>query len=539
MAKISMVLLLGAFLALFLSRYPGLVADGSLGVDESQMAAGALTVQARGALPWRDFDLTTIGPVTTWFLAGAAAVGVPPTYRGMHFLAALVWAMTGVLVLTMVHMACGTRGAVFAFALLLGVSLSAWRPDYLHFTSEALPAMLLAGAALLVVVPLTRSVGPRGAAVLAFFCGVLCALAVLAKLQAAPIAAVLCAAALLPSLRHGWGRVVGAGVAVAAGAVLPVAVLVVWLAVEGALSLAVQSYVLGGASYGASQSFGLRWLAKLARDLLLGWGIFPPIFIILLLVCTVLVYEGWKPWKADFRQFSLSILFAGWFASTLVAIILPSYRFQHHGMFLIAPATLLVTCLACDLARIGIARSSANSWSSWLQGRKPRGLILAILVLWFAIVSPWLVWSILGRELPEKAFPDSALVEICHVVDSSSAPGEPIMVWGWAPEIHVLTGRPSATRHVISHFLLDDNASRELHRQNLIADLQRSRPAVIVDAVAPGFFTWRWGPELAPFRADAFPELAEFLAENYREVARVTHEGAADKVIVYVRVDRD
>lgn len=511
-----------------------------LNVDESVMAAGVLTSQARGVVPWRDFDLTTVGPVTTWFLAGGAVVGVPPTYRGMHFLAALVWALTGVLVMAMVHMACGARGAVFAFALLLGVSLSAWRPDYLHFTSEALPAMLLAGATLLVVVPLTRSVGPRGAAVLAFFCGVLCALAVLAKLQALPIAAALCAAALLPSLRDGWGRVMIAGLAAGAGALLPVALLTAWLSAWGLLSLAVQSYVLGGASYGASQSLGVEWLGKLFRDLVFGWWALRPFFPAIILAGVLLAVLGWRPWPPTSRRAALGVLFVAWFAAALAAVVMPSFRFEHHGIFLIAPATALLAFLVCEAVAFCGNGGGGDGRLGRIVGGRPHLVLAGFLALWFAMAAPRMIFSLRGEGMPSKEFPNAMLAEVCRIVDGTVAPGQPVAVWGWAPEIHVLTGRPSASRHIISHFLIEENSAREIHREHFLADLGGSRPAVVVDAVAPGFFTWRrWRDDYGSHRAEAFPELAEFLAENYRVLARIAHEGAGDEVIVYGRVERD
>ena len=88
-------------------------------------------------------------------------------------------------------------------------------------------------------------------------------------------------------------------------------------------------------------------------------------------------------------------------------------------------------------------------------------------------------------------------------------------IWGWAPEIFVAAGRSSASRHIISHFLIDSNAAFDTHRQNYLADLKAELPEVFVDVVTPGFFLWRWGKESKGLRADSFPELSQFLAENY------------------------
>jgi hypothetical protein len=84
------ILLVCGCLLLFASRYPGLVAEGPLNPDESQMLAGVLTAQARGLVPWKDLYMTTIGPVTVWFLTGLAELGMPLTYQGLHVFAATI-----------------------------------------------------------------------------------------------------------------------------------------------------------------------------------------------------------------------------------------------------------------------------------------------------------------------------------------------------------------------------------------------------------------------------------------------------------------
>lgn len=536
MFKKPRILLLAAFVAIVLSRSPALLIDRPMNIDESVMLAAVLTAQSRGLVPWKDFDTTTIGPLTTWFLVGAAAAGMPTTYRGTHFLAALMWAATGVLVLAMIHIACGTRGAAFAFALLVGVSLSALRPDYLHFTSEVLPAMLLAGAALLVVTCVAQQVDIRRAIVLAFFCGVFCALATLAKLQALPIAVLLCAAALLPLLQHGSGHVLVAGCAVVAGALVPFILLGAWLSSHGVLYLALNSYVYGGASYGASQSLGSEWLKQLSRDLMFGWWALRPFFSTILLAVALLAMLGWRPWPPTTRRGALAMLFLGWFAAALVALVLPSFRFEHHGIFLIAPATVLLTFLVCEATSCCTSGNCRPRGLAQFVRGSPRLVFAGFLALWFLAAAPRMIHSLQGISAPSEKFPNGALAEVCRIVEETVAPGEPIAVWGWAPEINVLTTRPSASRHIISHFLIEENSARQVHRDNFVADLKRSRPAVVVDAVAPGFFTWRrWRADYGAHRAERFPELAAFLAQNYRELVRIAHEGAAERTIVYVR----
>jgi hypothetical protein len=528
--------LLAAFVTIFLSRYPALLIDRPMDPDESGMLAAVLTAHSRGFVPWKDFDVTTVGPLTTWFLAGTAAIGMPMTYQGLHILSAILWTSSGLLTLVAARLAFGIRGAGFAFLVLMIISLLAWRHGYLHFSSEAVPAALLAATAVLVVLSLTRDLKTRSAVMLAFLSSAFCALSVLAKLQALPIAAFLCAANLLPALDRSWRSGLAVGLSVVCGALLPVSFVALWLWNEDALLLGLQSYVLGGSSYGASESIGLAWILKLARDVLRGWGIFLPAFILLFTVAAALAYEGWRPWKLASKRRNLFLLCAGWFGSALVALILPSYRFEHHGVFLVAPATLLLTCLVSEWTQSKSGAIGSRGWIALILPKRPAFWFAAAGFFLLILASLRLSAELFGGDAPQSKLGDSMATRVSRLVDQLSEPGEPVAVWGWAPELNVITGRPSATRHIICHFLIDSNSARDMHRKTFMADLRESRPKVIVDAVAPGFFTWRWGQEPARFRAETFSELSTFLQQNYRVVERLSDNDAAEQVIVYARV---
>jgi hypothetical protein len=85
-------------------------------------------------------------------------------------------------------------------------------------------------------------------------------------------------------------------------------------------------------------------------------------------------------------------------------------------------------------------------------------------------------------------------------------------IWGWAPALHVHSQIPPATRHAICHFLIDPNPAREHLRASFLADLERERPPLIVDAMADGMFRWVWS---TPPRVDRFPALYQYMKANY------------------------
>lgn len=97
-------------------------------------------------------------------------------------------------------------------------------------------------------------------------------------------------------------------------------------------------------------------------------------------------------------------------------------------------------------------------------------------------------------------------------------PGD-LLVWGYRPEIYVLSGKPAATRFLDSQPLTGVLADRHLTNgtptaaalaQTNRAELIATKPAWIVDGLGP------YNPNLA---ITAFPDLSEWLAA-YRETGR-------------------
>ena len=83
---------------------------------------------------------------------------------------------------------------------------------------------------------------------------------------------------------------------------------------------------------------------------------------------------------------------------------------------------------------------------------------------------------------------------ICEVVKQHAAPGQKIFIWGFWPEGHVWCGRRPASRYVFSTLPAglvpwdnqtkqqDDERAVPGSREQLIADLEQSKPPVIIDA---------------------------------------------------------
>jgi hypothetical protein len=113
---------------------------------------------------------------------------------------------------------------------------------------------------------------------------------------------------------------------------------------------------------------------------------------------------------------------------------------------------------------------------------------------------------------------------VVHEIDARTAPGEKIFVWGQAPEIYWTSDRDPATRypHVgfitgvtpkrpgVPAYVLSQRGAAE----KLLSDLERERPALIIDAAIASVR----GGDRYPL---ATSPIAAFVAANYCETGEV------------------
>lgn len=522
----------------FLTRGPSFFYPYPFNPDEALIGAGALRQVYFGFVPWRDLESIGFGPITNWPAGLMALTIIPVTFTTLHILAGLNWAFSATLTLWISSSLFGRIGAYFSAVLLLGISILGWTPDFLHLSGASFPNLFLLFAACCLVLGLNKSSDDKFQMFYAALVGFFCSLAALGKLQALPPGFFLCLftghGLLLGNYRATWRG----WVACLLGGLAPWIFLGGWLAYEGELQTAIDSYFKGGISYALKPSDPASWLMSAGRDLLGGWMILKPLWILNFLLLPGIGMWLFAGGKTTIWRSQKVVFIFGWFSATLVALLMPSNRWCHHAIFLIPPAVVLTAGLFVAVYQpLAGERGVVGPLLKWIR-KDPLGyggLVLGACLAFNVPLFPSYVrskWSPLplagGFSEPQRALID--------YVEKSTGPQDAIVIWGWAPEIHVATGRPSGTRHIISHPLIDPNSAREIHRQNFMKDLQASQPVLIVDAACPGFFLWRWG-DGSGVRTDSFPELKKYVEENYQGMSLSIQGTSLFEIKVYRRVN--
>ncbi len=493
---------LGFFL---LSRLPAVQCPFQLNVDEGQMLAQAMRYEHH-LTPWRAVDGETGGPVLSWVVLLSHEVGLPFNFRALHLLAALC--LAGTLLATY----AAARGLVGGTAAAVGLGAGAWwlalaqDEDFIHYSSELVPCLLISGALAALVAPRRPD---RGGDRLLLI-GLLLGLVPWAKLQAVPEALAL---GLWAMAEVGTDRAVPGprrlrqAAFLFAGAVLPSALMLAWVARAGAWDQFYHSYLVANLSRAGAKS----WVtyAENALHLLFHQFGSPWFQDAALLAIVALCLRGRAAWRALPRR--AAGLAALLLAAALVAILSTLTQYPHYQQLCLVPLMLAIACCAQVLVGDRSAPEGLRLRSGWV--------ILAVGLL---PLPAFYFWHNDGPHIVHETWhsQQSRVFEKQRMIDSTvrqfAGHARSLAVWGWAPYLYVDLGLPPTTRAAGYASMNDGNPSQAFLREAFLRDLGAAPPDMIVDTED---YIVRGIRRTPP---STFPALAGYLEENYQLVGRGT-----------------
>jgi hypothetical protein len=479
-------------------RGQSLMAWSPLNPDEAELMA-----QGRAAMlspvPFTTWTMGTTGPFWVLFLALLGVLGVPLTVAFAHFLAAVLMALMGFVVLVLLRRSFGAAaGAVLSLLWWLPVVLIfpvGGTSDFGAMSTELLPVLLVLCAALFPIHWLSRRPW------LFLVVGVLCGLAVGAKYQVLPLAAGLVVVQLI-SLRWRPGRWLLAIVLVGVGFLAPFVPVVaaVLLSPDVSLDLVKQNFNFLG-SYAGGMSLEER-VRNTAGSLL-----HQPYLLAMLVILVRVAF-------ISSRRVLVSRLIL--VSMGLAAVFAGGKGFDHY---------LIILFVAVALA-IALPTRPGSELLPWRQARRAVIPILAI-----AVVAVIIVGGMLGRfsfaspvTIVRAVSPASVIVD--PALAAACPPGSRALVWGWAPEFYLNYSWQNTVPFMNTLGLSSNADSYDAGRAIVSSALERSD--CVIDAVGPPFF----GVDAASSITAVYPEAARQLSADYRVVGGLID---CDACTVYVR----
>jgi hypothetical protein len=588
---VTLSLLTGCFILL---RLPTLLLRREFNLDESQMLAQGMKflIDPR---PWLGADPKTSGPLNSYIISAILLTGARPSFVLVHVLAVALVCLQLILAYLTLRRMASQRLAVLGTLLMVLLYGLATSLDYLHYSSELLPTVVITAGFYCFVLWLDHA-KPRsrvGSAILLFLAGLWLGIAPWCKLQAGPIALSLgIVMTLAVFIKHdakaGSSSRLTDLIGLLAGALAPTLVMLAILVSCGAFSDFWNSYILGNLVWAGP----LHLKHFLGHFLLIGVSapLITPVFLALLGVRLLLTASGSTPTRelsvSERRLIFWSLLV--YMAVGTLCVCRTFFAFHHYTILLVPP--LIYLAVVPD-SILWPWRTPAKHWNS--RAMVTVGLVLVFLPLALGIaryadmlqlaygasrssrvavqattqttVLPTMPSDFAGklkfiatcplcavwpanwpldetdscprcRIWPVRWHSNDSSQRISAVVQSLQRmyPVRTLEIWGWTPGVYVLTGIPHSTRDSVADFSITKSPMQNFFLARFRQDMLEKQPDIFVDAATPNAFMWTWTEDVG-YESD--PLLRKFIDSNYVLTRQLSLVPDVRPVRFYVRRD--
>ncbi|WP_373515178.1 hypothetical protein [Persicitalea sp.] len=508
--------LLGSLVVFVLMRLPSVVFNRELNADESQMLSHALTLY-QDPVYWRSVDGTTIGPLDNYLLVIPRVLGFQLDYTSARVMGLLCG--VGSLFFFFVALKRWFGETTARLALLVPLIFFAFtqETDYVHYSSEQLPLLLLSICLALVAglseqkkdLTFQEKKAPVWPAYgLGFVAGVI----PFAKLQAVPQALLLAAAGFYFTYQYFVKNRNNRPLLLLllGGVTFPVVALF-WMLSKDVFQDFTDFYILGNAVYAGGS--GLADIPTQFGKLVL----LSPDFTALLgvvAIITILGLFGAQRALETPSSLSISVLIMSYGMVAVYAATKSGNLFVHYLNFCVYPLGLA--------AALGISKIKDRKWLA-LAGP-------LLLLGWFGVQEVMSFYKIhqlnAFDSVEARTLPRSPIVKAMRPYVQ---PNDKMVVWGWQCRYYVEAQLAQGTAENHSERSIYQHPLREEYRARYLRDMQRNHPAIFVDAVGKNSV---WVQDVATQGYESFPELAAYVNENYKYL------GEIDDTRLFVRNDR-
>ncbi|HEV7378381.1 MAG TPA: hypothetical protein VGN64_01195 [Dyadobacter sp.] len=500
--------ILGCLALLVFMRLPGIVFNRELNPDESQMLSHALTLW-QDPVYWRAADGTTIGPLDIYLLVIPKFFGLTLDYTVARAMGLLCTGLSVYFLFrTLINFFSEqtARIAILAPVLLLSFTQEV---DFVHYSSEQVPVLLLA-ACLWFLSQLIQNTGfvLRNNLLLGLSAGMV----PFAKLQAVPLAVVLVMFAFYSNFRY-YQKTKSLHpfiILIIGGLTFPLFVLGLTVSFDVFDDL-IDFYILGNVIYAGGNNTP-SIIGQFLKIVGLSNDFKAFSIVTILAVFGAIEYLLFRRTVTNTPKTIVVILAATLAVSSIYAVTKSGNDFIHYLNFCIASWTLL--------AAFGIHKLGTKA------------IVIPAILLLFFLKDDALSYRhhhTLNAFVSDSTTTTLAQSPVVKELKRYTRTGDMMTVWGWQCRYYVEAQLAEGTSENHSERSIFVHDLQEKYRSRYLSDIQRTTPAVFLDAVGKNSF---WVQDRKTQGFENFPALADFIRANY------THKGTFDDTRLYVRNDR-
>jgi hypothetical protein len=188
----------------------------------------------------------------------------------------------------------------------------------------------------------------------------------------------------------------------------------------------------------------------------------------------LIAFSRLNPWGQDNYQWSIALFIVIWLPVEIVFASLAGRDYGHYFIPLLPPLSFLAAFLVSEIA--------TYAEISFQRQRQQQYVIIAILVALAIVPIADAAAHVKDHGLPRQHMDDIA--PVVDYVRCHTRPDESIFIWGHAAAVYFFSDRRPASRYIYPLPLLTPNYADAPLIQGFLTELEKSAPAIIIDATA-------------------------------------------------------
>lgn len=495
-------------------RWSSIIYPIPLNPDEVQAAANTLRIMSDG-FSWGSLDGTTVGPLNSIVLIWPKFIGLDVTLSFVRLTACFI--LTCICAFTYLSAVILSERwlAILCCAPLVLFYSFTKSTEFLHYSSELLPVLILSIVNFLVLSILNKSRTFLTTKLLLI--GVLIGSVPFSKLQATPIAAIIGAYALFLIVFYQKKKRTKNITSLVFGVlVIPAFFLIPLRLSENFLDFW-NSYIVWAGVYIKSPTSLLLIHHMITQDASLKYCTY---FLLLLCLFSCLFVQ--RCIFSTQKKATLSLYLASLLAVIFFSISKPGNLFPHYLMFFPPFLVIFVAHSLQDIFRTLFHKIFFVFFY----------IFLFLSFLWLHSYDSNLDKFNFSRRSHKTILKQDFSITSPNIFSWLPATNNYLLIWGWMPQWYLLSNRAPATRESHTYGQIVDSKLNKYLRSRFLQDLKYSNPDYVLDAVNGSSFGFNNASKYSP---SIFPEFNELLSSSYYELPSLKSNNKCPRL--YIRND--